>query len=380
MVIRSIQRSTTTPRIAIEALADQRRWPYRDGSAAWSVTSYTGAGDLGQWLTGMGQRQDSRRPTEVLLYDNYLAVEYPHAVGDGHYGLNLVAALTNSSSGPLPPDLSRHAVWRAIWDHFRSNPGRLIQLISIRKTQRRNSSAPARPSPSGSTEGWRATRRVSVGHLDHTRFTELQDWVVEHAPGSTRVAVMSALWLAALRSQHVKVDERVVVLINCRRYLQPEQQMCLGNFAIGVPLQIGSLEPAAITALLRAVIESGWPLAVIAMGEVRSLLRRSAPHAHGRSATMPDLIRLSVSDMGKLPFDHLPWVSGRPRQATALLELNGPDAMTLLLSQVGRERSASVTYCTAAVPQATIDAAMEQMCTDPVGLLSRPPRSTPSDQ
>jgi hypothetical protein len=367
-VVRSIQESKATPRIAIEPLAHERQWPYLDGSTAWSITARTGTVDLAQWLTEIGQRPDTRSPTEVFLCDDYLAVEYPHAVGDGHYGLNLVAALTNSSASTLAPDLPRHVVWRALWDHFGSHPQRLVQSYGLRKSQRRNSIPPLRPNDT--TASWRATRRVAVGHIDHVRFAELQDWVAEHAPGSTRVAVMSALWLAALRAQQVLVDDHVVVLINCRRYLRPEQRMGLGNFAVGVPLRIASLEPTAITSLLRTVTDSGWPLAVIAMGEMRSRLRRRAPRTRNHSAAMPDRLRLSVSDMGRLPFDHLPWVGGRPRQATALLDLDEPDAMTLLLSELDSERSMSVTYCTEMVPQAKIDAAMEQMSSDPVGLLA----------
>ena len=243
-----------------------------------------------------------------------------------------------------------------------------MQLYRLRKGQLRKSAPP--PSAGPQPEDWQASRRVAVGHLDSRRFTELRDWVATHAPGTTRVGVMSALWLAALRAQDITVDDSVVVLINCRRYLRPEQQSHLGNFAVGVPLRIGSLKPAEITALVRQVTDSGWPLAIIAMGELRARLHRGDRGFTTARTLSPGRLRLSVSDMGKLPFDQLPWVDGHPRQATAFLNLDGPDAMTLLLSDVGNERTAAVTYCTATVSQEKVEAALALMCSDPVALLT----------
>lgn len=368
-VLKTIDTSTPTPRIGIDPCLAEPLWRYRHGSQAWTVSSLARADDLGQALTELGHRPGKRHPTEVFLLGNeYLAIEYPHSVGDGHYGMNLVVALLNPDATTLGPDLPPHAVWPAIWAHFRSHPQRIMQLYRLRKGQLRKSAPP--PSAGPQPEDWQASRRVAVGHLDSRRFTELRDWVATHAPGTTRVGVMSALWLAALRAQDITVDDSVVVLINCRRYLRPEQQSHLGNFAVGVPLRIGSLKPAEITALVRQVTDSGWPLAIIAMGELRARLHRGDRGFTTARTLSPGRLRLSVSDMGKLPFDQLPWVDGHPRQATAFLNLDGPDAMTLLLSDVGNERTAAVTYCTATVSQEKVEAALALMCSDPVALLT----------
>lgn len=368
-VLTTIDTSTPTPRIGIEPLPARSLWPYRHGPRAWRVNAISSTdNDLGQALTELGHRSTERLPTEVfVLDDEYLAVEYPHSVGDGHYGLNLVVALLHSR-GALGPDLPSRAVWPALREYFRSRPQRITQLHRLRKSQLHNPGP--EPRSVHRTDNWQASRRVALGHLDRHRFTQLRDWVATHAPGTTRVGVMSALWCAALRANDIAVDDRATVLINCRRYLRTHQQGQLGNFAVGVPLRIGSLGPLEITTLVRQVTDSGWPLAIIAMGELRARLRRNTAGSDTAGAPDSGRLRLSVSDMGSLPLDHLPWVPGRPRQATAFLDLDGPDALTMLLSDVGEERTVSVSYCTATAPQEKIEAALDVMCSDPISLLT----------
>jgi len=329
--LKAIDASTPTPRTAIEPRLSEPQWPYLPPTRAWSIDSLAATdNDLDRLLTDLGHRSGERYPTEVyLIGEEYLAVEYPHAVGDGHYGVNLLVALLNSEITTLGPDLPLHAVWPALWAHFRSHPRRITQLYRLRRNQLRKPSPG--PSVRRNVTDWQDSRQLALGHLDSRRFTELQDWVATYAAGATRAGVMSALWLAALRSQGITVDDRVTVLVNCRRYLPADQRAGVGNFAVGVPLHIGSLGPLEVTKLVREVTDSGWPLAVIAMGELRASLRRGTLRPATTGTSISDRLRLSVSDMGKLPFDQLPWVPGRPRQATAFLNLDGPDAITMLL-------------------------------------------------
>ncbi|WP_162625622.1 hypothetical protein [Mycolicibacterium llatzerense] len=360
--------SSGTPRLAIEPQQTGELWPYQTDVAerAIHVVESSDAFDLGQLLTDIGNRTGQRNSTDVFLVHDYLVVEYPHAVGDGHYGRCLLDALVSGASR-LPPDLSRNVVWRALWRHYSTEPARILALWRLRNGQRSN--VVEAPRQRTAIE-WRSARRVSVGRIDSARLAELQSWVAECAPGSTRVAVTSALWLAALRAKQVPVDERVVVLINCRRYLAAEEQGAVGNFAVGVPLLIGTLPPDQITSLLREVIETGWPLAAIGMGELRSRVWRSAPADANDGATVPDRIRLSVSDMGRAPYDHFPWTRDRPRHATAFVDLDSPGAMTVVVSDVGDGRNVAVTYCADTVPCDVVESAIEQICTDPIGTLT----------
>lgn len=364
----TIVTNSKRPRLAIAPSRSQARWPYRPdliGDAV-HVVSDTAPIDLGEFLTEIGHRQGQRHPTDVFLCGNYLAVEYPHAVGDGHYGLSLVGALA-AGIPALSPDLPRSVVWRALWRHYGRRPGLLGSLWTLRKDQRRKTSGTAKTRAVGD---WRSSRRVATRRFDARQLGQLQDWIDEHAPGATRAAVMSALWLAALRSVRLSVDEHVVVLFNCRRYLPREYQAALGNFAIGIPLRIGMLPPAEITVQLRKVTETGWPIMSIGIGALRSWLSRFTRTMAKDPDVVTDRIRLSVSDMGRLPFDHLPWVHDAPSVATAFVDLDRPDAMTLLISDTADGRHVSATYCAAMVPRDAVEAALDRMCSEPTELLS----------
>jgi len=367
--VKAIETATATPRIAISPLIADQRWAYQRGLAEGGVhvISDSSTANLGEFLTAIGNRAGDRRPTEVFLGGGYLAVEYPHAVGDGQYGVSLLAALAGSEP-ELPTDLPGNAVWQALWRLYSTHPKRLLAVRNLRNDQR---SKVIDLQPSRTFVDWRQSRRVFVGRLDASRVRQLQEWVSKHAPGSGRVAVMSALWCAALRSAQVAVDERVVVLFDCRRYLPDSQRAALGNFAIGVPLKIGTLPPHQITALVRTVIETGWPVAAIGMAAVRSRLRGAIPADSTNAVAVPNQIRLAISNMGRAPasFDHLPWADGTPHQATAFVDLGGPDAMTLFLSDVGDGRNVAVTYCADMVSREIVEAAVERICSDPVTVL-----------
>ena len=74
--------------------------------------------------------------------------------------------------------------------------------------------------------------------------------------------------------------------------------------------------------------------------------------------------------MGRLPFDHLPWVRDAPQLATAFVDLDRPDAMTLLISDTTNSRNVSVTYCEATVSGEVVEAALDRMYTELTELLS----------
>jgi len=364
----TIVTSSATPRIAIAPSQSQACWPYRPDliDDAVHVVADTASIDLGAFLTGIGHRQGRRNPTDVFVSGGFLAVEYPHAVGDGHYGLSIIGALA-AGLPELPSDLPHTVVWRALWRHYARRPALLRSLWTLRKEQRRRTSG---ISEAGAVADWRSLRRVATRRFDARQIGRLQDWVDKHAPDSTRVAVMSALWLAALRSVQLPIDEHVVVLFNCRRYLPREYAAALGNFAIGIPLRIGTLPPDQITAQLRKVTETGWPIMSIGIGALRSLLGGFTRTRAAEPDVGTERIRLSVSDMGRLPFDHLPWVRDAPQLATAFVDLDRPDAMTLLISDTTNSRNVSVTYCEATVSGEVVEAALDRMYTELTELLS----------
>lgn len=365
------------PHLALEPRADERMWCYRDDVARHVVRNDAlRADDLGALLTTVRRGTDARRPLNVLLSDGHVAVDYSHGVGDGQFGLTLLAALAGDvdpeRSGIIARSLPQHALRSAALRHFRGRPAALGE---IRKLRNANKIGADVDRPTRTVEDWQDHNRTVTAYMPPDVVTELRTWSRANASGATSASTTVALWLAALRTRGARLDERVMILMNCRRYLDPDHALSQGNFAVAMPILLPpGGGPADIASLVRRVSGSGWPIAVLLLAEAKALLRRggTAPVVTTGVADASGRIRLSVSDLGRLPmFDHVEWApDGRPPRLAAYLEPDGPDAVTLLVSELAGGRTFTATFCEAAVDADLVTGALEQMCSDPVGLLA----------
>jgi hypothetical protein len=328
--------------------------------------------DLGALLTTVRHKPGPQRPLDALISGDHVVVDYSHGIGDGQLGVALLSALSGepdearsaSLAQGLPPGATRRAASR----HFRAHPGAMRDIARLRAENKPD----ADDRPTRSIEGWQAHNRSATAYLPPATVAEVRSWAKSNAPGATTASVTAALWRAALRAAEARIDDRFMVLMNCRRYLAPEFQQSQGNFAVAMPMRLPlSASPAEIAALVRRVYDSGWPLVVLLMAEAKSLIGRGetglAPSTYDASGR----IRLSVSDLGRLStFDHVTWAPGeRPPQLAAYLEPDGPDAVTLLISELAGGRTFTATFCSAVVETDLVDAALTRMCSDPLGTL-----------
>lgn len=367
------------PHIALEPRSDARRWRYRSNIAGDNVTSSSsGTEDLGQMLTDIRSRQGARGPLEVVVFDDHLAIDYSHGIGDGQIGVLMLAAFCDDADGSLVPGLAAglppSTTWKALWRHYSRHPKTLADFWSLRARHRQAPSGGA--GPRRRIEHWEAGKVSRAGYMSKADVDELKNWTAENLPGATAASISIALWSAALRAESVDVDDHIMVLFNSRRYLDPAQQGAHGNFAVGIPLHLpADTTPVEITASMREVIESGWPIAVLGMSHLRdvaSRIRPSAPSQDKNSVVeVPETLRLAVSDLGKVRvFDHLDWADdGRPPQMAASLEPDGPDGCTMLIAEIAGGRTYTASFCSKMVDVAVMDAALRRMCEDPVALL-----------
>ncbi|MEH6795484.1 MAG: hypothetical protein V7694_15250 [Rhodococcus sp. (in: high G+C Gram-positive bacteria)] len=367
-----------SPHIALEPRSDARRWRYRTGIAGDNVTSDTGpTDDLGQMLTDIRSRNGARGPLDVVVFDEHLAIDYSHGIGDGQIGVMMLAAFCDDADGSLVPGLAAglppSTTWKALWRHYSRSPKTLADFWTLRSRHRteRDTSGPLRR-----IENWEAGKVSRAGYMSRARVDELKHWTAENLPGATAASVSIALWSAALRAEAVDVDDHVMVLFNSRRYLDPAQQSAHGNFAVGIPLHLpADTTPVAITTTMREVIESGWPIAVLGMSHLRDVASRIRPSAQSQEedsiVEVPETLRLAVSDLGRVRvFDHLDWVDdGRPPQMAASLEPDGPDGCTMLIAEIAGGRTYTASFCSKMVEVAVMDAALRRMCEDPVAFL-----------
>ncbi|WP_256983854.1 hypothetical protein [Rhodococcus sp. 15-649-2-2] len=367
------------PHIALEPRSDARRWRYRSDIAGDNVISSSSpTEDLGQILTDIRSRRGTRGPLEVVVFDDHLAVDYSHGIGDGQIGVLMLAAFCDDADGSLVPGLAAglppSTTWKALWRHYSRNPKTLADFWALRARHRSETNGGS--GPRRRIENWEAGKVSRAGYMSRAVVDELKHWTAENLPGATPASISIALWSAALRAEAVDVDDHIMVLFNSRRYLDPAQQSSHGNFAVGIPLHLpAGTTPVAIATAMREVIESGWPIAVLGMSHLRdvaSRIRRSAQLPDENSVVeVPEPLRLAVSDLGRVRvFDHLDWTDdGRPPQMAASLEPDGPDGCTMLIAEVAGGRTYTASFCSKMVDVSVVDAALRRMCEDPVALL-----------
>ncbi len=375
--LRAILAAAPDARPALSPDPGGRAWHYRSDLAERRIVRRDDLGtDLGRLLTESGGQPVAplgRGPLNVLISGDYLAVDYSHGIGDGQMGVTLLAALSVGAdparAGALARGLPRSAVWTALRRHYRAHPRAMRDFVQLRSRHRRAGD----DQPVG-------TRDVDLSHLDKQSRTAympphcvaaLRAWAREHADGASPASVTVASWMAALRAAGVAVDDRITVLVNCRRYLDPRHQLDQGNFAVALPLWIPRPQtPVVVHGAIRDVIDSGWPLAILGMAELKSVLARPGADEPNTTVTVPDRLRIAVSDLGRLGmFGDTVWGSGAPPQLAAYLEPAGPDAASLLVSELAGGRTFTASFCGAMVDPAVVARALDLMCDDPVAIL-----------
>jgi hypothetical protein len=328
--------------------------------------------DLGALLTTVRHQPGPQRPLDALLTGDHVVVDYSHGIGDGQLGVALLSALSGeldeARSEALAQGLRSGATRRAAWRHFSAHPGAMRDIARLRAENKTDTG----DQPTRSIERWQEHNRSATAYLPPAAVADVRSWAKANAPGATTASVTVALWRAALRAVGARIDDQFMMLMNCRRYLAPEFQQSQGNFAVAMPMRLPwSASPAEIAALVRRVYDSGWPLVVLLMAEAKSLIGRGETGLLPTTYDASGRIRLSVSDLGRLStFDHVTWAPGeRPPQLAAYLEPDGPDAVTLLISELAGGRTFTATFCSAVVEPDLVDAALTRMCSDPLGTL-----------
>ncbi|WP_315770908.1 hypothetical protein [Rhodococcoides kroppenstedtii] len=374
--------ASPTSRIALDPRADQRIWAYRDdiaGGIAVTDRPDLPTDDLGELMNLVRDRGGPRLALEVVLCGDYVAVDYSHGVGDGQFGVLLLAVAAADPDGGLAPTLApalpSDATRRALWRHYRENPRALRDLRRVRAEHARPDTADDGV-PTRTVDNWAKTKTCRAEFMTPEVSAALEAWAREHAPGATAASVTVALVNAALRAEQVVLDDHVMILFNCRRYLAEEDRTGHGNFAIGIPVRIGAgATPGLVATVMKDVIDSGWPLAVLGVAGAKSALtrHRAAPAADDAGPiTVPDRLRLAVSDLGNVTslYRHLHFADdGRPAQMTATLEPDGPDGITVLVSRLNKGRTLAATFCADMIDPDVVTRALRRACLDPVALL-----------
>ncbi|KQR96059.1 hypothetical protein ASG12_17650 [Williamsia sp. Leaf354] len=316
-------------------------------------------------------RQLDPVPLRVAVCDDHLVVDHSHGLGDGRLAPALQAVLLDSAppavQAALAHDAPAGSVRRALADQILRHPRRLGEVHRLRSENARTDTVaePVAVDP-------RQVRTVSAT-MPPDRVAALRERV-SAVQGASDASATVAMWVSALHRAGVANDDLVQVLIDCRRYLRRDDAG-MGNLAIALPIRMPDpVTAASVRQRVRAATESAWPLAVLGINATRARLHRGTPDPGADTAVSvrtSSRIRLSVSDIGRLPlYDGvLPGPSGPIPQLGAGIDPDGPEALTLLVSEIGGARTLSATFHPEVVAPTAVHAALVDICRDPIAVL-----------
>ena len=283
----------------------------------------------------------------------------------------LQAVLLDSAPPAVHAALARDApagsVRRAMADQILRHPRRLAE---VRRLRADNARAEVVAEPT--VVDPRQIRTISAT-LPADGVTALRERV-SSTEGASDASATVAIWVTALRRAGVTTDDVVQVLVDCRRYLRLGDAG-MGNLAIALPIRLTTpVTPTSVRERVRAATESAWPLAVLGLNATRARLQRGSPRPVDGSASpvrTSTRTRLSVSDIGRIPlYDGvLPDPPATQPQLGAGIDPDGPEALTLLVSEVGGARTFSATFHSDVLDLAAVHAALVDICRDPIAVL-----------
>jgi hypothetical protein len=141
-----------------------------------------------------------------------------------------------------------------------------------------------------------------------------------------------------------------------------------GNFVAGVPIRMsGDMSPGQIASMVRDTRNSGRPLA----NQVATSIRLGSALPIPATIEEHALPQVTFSYLGAPPLvDCLPYLPGQSPTYAASVEPGGPNGLTFLLGHVNGGIILNAIFHDNIVDAAQVEAAVQMVNSDPVGLLS----------
>jgi hypothetical protein len=310
-----------------------------------------------------------RGPVDVYLSNRHIAFDIDHGLGDARLYIDCITTLFGliqgiDSSWLRDRDTSipiAHAL-----THTFASRSRLRSAWS-EASQRPTAARHRSSSRAAATEVPSAA--VEVIHIDAATEREVDRWRSADAPSVSRAVTWLVIIRAALAQAGLPMTDAVRLVVDCRRYLRPQQRVN-ANFISGLSVRAALGAPVgAIDAAVKARLDAALPLLALTSTSARNLAAPlSATRAHQTPPHAP--VELAYSDVGRLaPFENLPWLPGRPRSINAALQPWAPADISVFSGTIGHERSVTLCYHDGVHDRLLLQEAAEAIRTDPIRLL-----------
>jgi hypothetical protein len=373
--VRRLAARGTQTRIALHPTASSHRWnvdPLFDDGVV-TPSEELGPGGFASALEELRRAEGDRPPFRMTQIGRYIAGDVDHGLGDGKLYIDVIHALhEDAESGWARVPETRWAIPKAIIGTFVKHPSRLRDALRARAALKSLGDGDA-PVASTDTTHWAPSVSLEVALASKSSEATLTAWRKEHAPKASGATLSAFLVRKALTVAGLTVDPNVMIAVNCRRYLKPDQTVN-GNFITGlsVPMPL-SRDIEDIAAVLSQVYKSGYPLIWMTLSAALARLHRSGTPVVPTEASVGPVMKLMYSDLGRPPkFSQADWIvgdEGAEPMFTGLLDPAGPEAVTVMSGSVRGERTYSVSFHDNVFSRYAIKQALRLVTEDPMSLL-----------
>jgi len=356
-------------------------------------------------------RVDTEHPVRFVLCGDYVIQVADQALGDGVEFLRRMSDVLALATGgvaatprngmlpnatsPVPerrPAAQRTAALRS--SSLPSDAELRFPLLTVLRasasTPRRGStertqspSSAERPSPAArSTPAvprpisrqkmlWHPDVVVAAASAPRTAITRLRDWARARREPATFSAVLSALLHRAFARTGVPLASDVAVVVNLRRYLDPERGDVSGNFFSTLRLRISDPgDPQQVSRAIRSAVNSTRPArALLATVIGRELF--GPQERFPREISAEPRARLVVNNLGdSRALDSLDWKAPpEGRLCACLIRPERAEDIVLVVLGLADALHVSASFHGTTFAQEQVQMALELALRDPLGVL-----------
>jgi hypothetical protein len=377
--LRRIAREGLHTRVALGFHVDGKNWSYDTQTLdEWcDEIVVTVAPATADTILALATQQawliDAEHPLRFVLAGDYVIQLNDHSLGDGVMFLDRLATVLHVASGDveLPSWVTTKPhgspLVRAMKTTFVAQRGAVRELLDERKADR---SLPRESIP-GPTVRWRPELVVIARSSPTSALKELQRWIRATDRTVTVAAALIVVLRRSLADAGIEMQRDTEVVYNLRRYLPADSGLVSGNFIAGLPVRVADPDdPKQVAEGIRIQLESGRPLAALALGVGRKALfgtqAELADEVHSTPRAMLVFNNLGVARS----LQSLPWKTGpEERTCSFVVRSDEPDSITVLLTIIAGVIHLSASFHSNVFDEQILTAAFEHALANPVALL-----------
>ncbi|MFZ7086936.1 hypothetical protein [Curtobacterium sp. RRHDQ10] len=408
-------------RIGLVPAPDGRSWHYDPAGlrarCEAMVVEVPEGDDLDAVIADLIGAIDPAHPVRIVLAGSHLLHLFDHSLIDTRFMVGLPSALLSMAGGGALPEwvtapTLRRPVLAAVVATYLRHPRKVLAFLDARRrsgTARRlelaaadiartaggpgaaeapdagvpagapdaavPAGAPGRASAAGPSDAPRVpwTPDTTVAWIAGTTegFRDTRAWIRATDPHLSFGAVLLVMLRAAFRAEGITVAVHADMVYDVRRFL-PAGGQTNGNLITGIPIA-GAEDPAAVEDQLARTMGAGRPVAALAAGVVKEMIRPRRTAVEGVPADAPlyPRARIALSNSGiSRPLQNLPWADAPVHQVMYAIHPLPPENVGVQAVIIDRALQLTVSFNGNVFRREAVERALHRVVHEPMSVLA----------